>query len=172
MRVRRAAARSLDDARRRLGFLARHPLLRSPMGALDLRRGSLDRLGGRLRPAVQARHASAERRLGALRARLDAVRPAARRAAAVERLAALDARLRAAARRVLADRRARAAAADRQLRLLGPDETLARGWSLTFDADGRLVRCAADARPGTPIVTRVADGEVRSTVESSRPLNG
>lgn len=172
VRVRRGAGRSVEDARRRLGFLARHPLLRSPMGALDLRRGGLDRLSGRMRAAILARHAAAERRLGTLRARLDALRPSVRRAVAAERLAALEARLRAAARRGLVDRRARTTAADRELRLLGPDETLARGWSLTFDADGRLLRRAANARPGTPIVTRLTDGEVRSTVDSSRPRTG
>jgi exodeoxyribonuclease VII large subunit len=46
-----------------------------------------------------------------------------------------------------------------------PLRLLARGWSLTRTAEGDLVRSVADVRPGTPLVTTVADGEVRSTVD-------
>lgn len=171
-RAARIAVRRVDDARRRLGFLVRHPLLRSPHAALDLRRGALDRLAGRIRAARQLRRTEAQHRLSSLRARLEALRPSARHASAVERLRSLEARLHATARRGIADRLRRTDATDRQLRLLGPGETLARGWSLTFDAAGQLVRRAADATPGQPLVTRLADGEVRSTVQSSGPANG
>ena len=54
---------------------------------------------------------------------------------------------------------ARAAAYD-------PARSLARGWSITRTADGRLVRTAADAPPGTLLHTTVADGEVTSRVEA------
>ncbi len=46
-----------------------------------------------------------------------------------------------------------------------PARALARGWSLTRTADGRLVRTAADVAPGDLLVTTVADGTLRSTVE-------
>jgi exodeoxyribonuclease VII large subunit len=46
-----------------------------------------------------------------------------------------------------------------------PARLLARGWSLTRTADGGLVRTAADAPPGTRLVTTLAAGEVRSTVD-------
>jgi len=46
---------------------------------------------------------------------------------------------------------------------------LERGYSLTFDAAGRLVRQVGDAPVGTSLRTRVADGELTSTViESER----
>jgi exodeoxyribonuclease VII large subunit len=45
-----------------------------------------------------------------------------------------------------------------------PTRLLARGWSLTRTADGRLVRSVADATAGTELVTTLADGKVRSTV--------
>lgn len=48
-----------------------------------------------------------------------------------------------------------------------PVRLLARGWSLTRTADGRLVRSVADATAGTALVTTLADGEVRSTVEGA-----
>ena len=46
---------------------------------------------------------------------------------------------------------------------------LARGWSLTRTSDGRLVRSTADVAPGASLVTVVADGTVRSTVEETSP---
>lgn len=45
---------------------------------------------------------------------------------------------------------------------LGP--LLRRGFSLTFDIEGRVIRSAAVAPLGTTLITRLADGEVRSVV--------
>ncbi|HEX3332812.1 MAG TPA: exodeoxyribonuclease VII large subunit [Acidimicrobiales bacterium] len=44
------------------------------------------------------------------------------------------------------------------------DRQLERGYSLTLTAEGTLVRRAADLAPDQEIVTRLADGTVRSTV--------
>lgn len=49
---------------------------------------------------------------------------------------------------------------------LDPARVLARGWSLTHTADGRLVRSPADVGAGDRLVTRVAAGEIRSTVDA------
>ncbi len=46
-----------------------------------------------------------------------------------------------------------------------PARTLARGWSITRDGDGRLVRGPDDAPAGTRLHTTVARGEVTSVVE-------
>jgi exodeoxyribonuclease VII large subunit len=45
-----------------------------------------------------------------------------------------------------------------------PARLLARGWSVTRSADGRLVRSPADAPPGTELVTTLGSGTVRSEV--------
>ncbi|HEY1444138.1 MAG TPA: exodeoxyribonuclease VII large subunit [Acidimicrobiales bacterium] len=45
------------------------------------------------------------------------------------------------------------------------DRQLERGYSLTLAADGTLVRRAGDVAPGQEIVTRLAGGRVRSTVD-------
>jgi exodeoxyribonuclease VII large subunit len=44
------------------------------------------------------------------------------------------------------------------------DRQLERGYSLTLTAGGELVRSAADVGEGEEIVTRLADGTVRSSV--------
>ena len=60
---------------------------------------------------------------------------------------------------------ARLTQAESLLRVLGPQGTLERGYSITLDADGRLLRGVGDARPGQRIVTRLSDGDVLSTVD-------
>ncbi|MEM6313073.1 MAG: exodeoxyribonuclease VII large subunit [Planctomycetota bacterium] len=70
--------------------------------------------------------------------------------------AALRRELRLRGERI-AGLRARATAVD-------PDAVLRRGFTLTFDEAGNLVRTAAAARAAGSLVTRFADGEVRSAV--------
>ena len=50
-----------------------------------------------------------------------------------------------------------------------PKRQLERGWTLTSDASGRLVRTTATLTVGARITTRFDDGEVRSVVESTTP---
>jgi exodeoxyribonuclease VII large subunit len=48
------------------------------------------------------------------------------------------------------------------LRVLGPDATLQRGYSITMDDRGKLIRTVATVRPQMKIRTRVSDGEFGS----------
>ena len=50
------------------------------------------------------------------------------------------------------------------LRALGPDSTLRRGYSITTDAQGKIVRTVKLVRPQMKIRTRVSDGEFESEV--------
>jgi exodeoxyribonuclease VII large subunit len=50
------------------------------------------------------------------------------------------------------------------LRVLSPDATLARGYTITTDAAGKLLRSAAKARTGQKMRTRFPDGTVDSEV--------
>jgi exodeoxyribonuclease VII large subunit len=54
-----------------------------------------------------------------------------------------------------------------RVRLLDPVHTLARGWSITRTADGRVVRSAAELEPGATIHTTFAAGTARSRVEGT-----
>ena len=47
--------------------------------------------------------------------------------------------------------------------MLGPDATLRRGYSITLDQRGKLIRSVATIRPKMKIKTRVSDGEFEST---------
>src|SRR3989440_5456462 len=61
--------------------------------------------------------------------------------------------------------------AENILAVLGPDATLRRGYSMTMDANGDIVRSAAQAKPGERLRTRVADGEIESHVVGETPAS-
>lgn len=48
-----------------------------------------------------------------------------------------------------------------------PARALARGWSITRDASGSVVRRVADVAPGDLLVTTLADGTITSSIEST-----
>ncbi|MGI8755247.1 MAG: exodeoxyribonuclease VII large subunit [Acidimicrobiales bacterium] len=52
-----------------------------------------------------------------------------------------------------------------------PARALARGWSITVTADGRLVRDLHDLVPGTILATRVAAGTITSSVSAVTPAD-
>jgi exodeoxyribonuclease VII large subunit len=84
------------------------------------------------------------------------------------RLDALTDRTDRALRRGLDERRHRLARLAARLDALSPLAVLARGYSLTFRADGvTLVRSAAEVRPGDLIHTRLAEGQIVSRVEGT-----
>jgi exodeoxyribonuclease VII large subunit len=61
----------------------------------------------------------------------------------------------------------------RQLNLLGPDQVLARGYSITLDAaTGRILHQAHEVRPGQILRTKLSRGEVLSRVEMPPPAAG
>ena len=66
--------------------------------------------------------------------------------------------------RVLENARHRFRETEGILRVLGPDATLRRGYSITTDERGALVRTVASVHPEMKIRTRVSDGEFGSTV--------
>jgi exodeoxyribonuclease VII large subunit len=133
--------------------------------ALAVATGALDR-----RAAAAGRAAGV--RVGREAARLDGLGRRVDRSRLVGRLDRLDGALVAAGSRlgVSAGRRleraerdaagwsAVAAAAD-------PTRVLARGFTITRTADGRLVRRAGDVVAGDALVTTLAGGAVRSTVD-------
>jgi exodeoxyribonuclease VII large subunit len=51
------------------------------------------------------------------------------------------------------------------LRVLGPQATLKRGYSITRTAEGEIVRSVAQVAAGARLTTQVADGEIASRVE-------
>jgi exodeoxyribonuclease VII large subunit len=97
--------------------------------------------------------------------RLARVRPAAVIKDRREHLALQLRRIRENARNELRELQARTDGAASRLRLLGPEQVMARGYSITVDASGRVLRDAATVRHGQRIRTRLQQGEITSRVE-------
>jgi exodeoxyribonuclease VII large subunit len=81
-----------------------------------------------------------------------------------ERLAALDGRIERAQDFLLARACSRHASADGRLQTLSPLAVLNRGYALVFDANGVLIREAADAHDGGVITTRFSQSTLTSRV--------
>jgi len=101
-----------------------------------------------------------------LASRLRQVRPKEFLKQRREALNAGQRRLRELARAQFKHCKTSLAATESRLRLLGPEQVLARGYSITMDAaTGKIIRRALDAKLGQGLKTRVKEGEVFSKVE-------
>ncbi len=130
---------------------------------LDREAERLDRLGERAATGAASATRTEQLRLGHLAERLDR----ASAARLTRELATLDdhhRRLLLAGRRSVDDAERRLAHLAGRVGAVDPVRALARGWSITRTADGTVLRSAADATPGTEVLTTVADGSFRSTV--------
>jgi exodeoxyribonuclease VII large subunit len=146
------------DAMRR-GSLQRRGerILREPVMRLDSLRDRLSR-------AIESQLLHAHQRLEKLRIAHRSLHPRL----ILERRAALHTelgrRLQQAMRQIIDRREKQLKHLDAILRTLGPDSSLQRGYSITFDAHGRILRSADDANVGETITTRLAHGTIESTV--------
>ena len=80
------------------------------------------------------------------------------------RFAELARRLATCPPQLLGTARKRLERTEKILAVLGPDATLRRGYSMTTDATGNVVRSVTQVRRADQLRTRVTDGEIESTV--------
>ena len=137
--------RAVDRADHRVAMLRR--------GVAAAGTGAIDRADNRL--------ASASRRLSASASRVDRQSWA--------QLGRSVARIDVARRHALRTAERRVSAAAARVRALDPALALARGWSITRTAEGRVVRSTTDVAVGAAITTRVADGSLTSTITEVAP---
>jgi exodeoxyribonuclease VII large subunit len=128
---------------------------------------ALTRHAQRLRQAMTAQLENNVHRLAQLKLRLAAQRPAL--GAQQARLDNLGQALNRAAHNLLATQQHKLNALAASLQHLGPHAVLARGYSITRDADGNILRSIVPSRPGEKIEVQLADGSLGATVDSVRP---
>ncbi|MGP1310113.1 MAG: exodeoxyribonuclease VII large subunit [Phycisphaerales bacterium] len=148
----------------RVRAIISHPLFANPRGLVERAKDRVHRDERDLTRGLRARVASAHLRLERLAVRVHAGRPEAVHAARTATVREVDARLRGAMRRTLERRGDRLGAYERELRAVGPMQVLARGYSVTLDAQGRAIRDPAQVSAGQAIESRVLEGVIRSTV--------
>ncbi|MBV6516452.1 MAG: Exodeoxyribonuclease 7 large subunit [Planctomycetes bacterium] len=121
---------------------------------------------GRLR-LLRALRASVDawgERLESLRARLQALGPLNQLRREQQRLDFLVEGLEAAMKHRLELGAGRVGSLASRLEALSPLAVLQRGYSITRTAQGRVVRAAREVKAGDILLSRLADGEVRSVV--------
>jgi len=68
-------------------------------------------------------------------------------------------------KRIFAMTKDKLASLQARLQLLGPEQVLARGYSITLEEKtGKVIRSATEVKPGQGMLTRVKSGEIRSIV--------
>ena len=161
----RGQQRRLERAAQRLDRATAQ--LVSPAQRLQHQRERLNSLQYRLASAWSAPQGRRTARVNLLAQRLSHRVPDTGRAA--ERLAGAVRQLGQAHARLLVQRRNRLAAATAQLRALDPGNTLARGYAIARDAEGRIVRDAAALSAGQPLDLSFAQGGAQVQVQTTRP---
>ena len=159
----RGQQRRLERAAQRLDRAAGQ--LVSPAQRLEHQRERLNSLGFRLASAWSAPRAQ-RARVALLAQRLEHRKPDTRRAA--ERVANAARQLGQAHARLRLQARNRLAAAGAQLRALDPGNTLARGYAIARDAQGRILRDAASLQPGQALELRLRAARRPKSLRSGR----
>ena len=161
----RRVQQSMRNWRRELELMARGPLSRESERVLLPWRQRVDDLAEELRTAVADELTSYRQHLLTVTHQLERARPdrllLERRATLTLRRERLKSRLQAA----LTSWANRVAQARQQLQLLGPQAVLARGFSYTLNAGGKVVREAAELKPGDEFTTQLNKGRLRGVVK-------
>ena len=139
-------------------------LVARTVGALEGARGRLDGRAAQTATLARAKVSGGAGRLEADARRLDPGRLDARLSRAEASLTDAGRGVRRATARITAGADASLATVVARVSAADPARVLARGWSLTRTADGRLVRSASDVAPGDHLVTTFVRGVARSTV--------
>lgn len=147
-RLDRAALR-LVHPRERLGFAREHS----------------ERLAARMRAAMTRRLERLDGARRVLELRLVARKPDLRRE--MERCARAAQRLGAAGEHLVQRRTERLAALAIHLQHLAPQAVLARGYSITRDTEGRILRAVDETEAGEEISVELAIGRLRAIVNST-----
>ncbi|MEP6709268.1 MAG: exodeoxyribonuclease VII large subunit [Verrucomicrobiota bacterium] len=149
---------ALLNGKKQLAFMMRGVLRREPQRRIAEASQRIDLLGEELARGAVARVTNDRQRISAWLARLRERRPDQMIALRQQSIHSLLARLcEIANRRAQTDAlRLRRAAA--MLRLLAPEATLERGYSVTMDRHGNILRSSSDIELGTEISTLLAGG--------------
>lgn len=160
--LQRGLQRRIDTARQRLDRSALR--LIHPRQRVERNRLALTTLSQRLTRAIDAHHTLITRHIDHLAQRLDAHRPDPSRLRPP--LDALSRQLAQALQRQLAARHDRLAALDAHLQHLSPDAVLARGYSITRDTQGHILRSAVHVATGARVSIRLHEGALEATVDA------
>jgi exodeoxyribonuclease VII large subunit len=152
----------LSHQQTRLRFLSERALTRELVKRIHDAQQEIDFTREALRRAAQQRVVDTRTRLANFASLIKSRNPQREVIALEKGFADLRKRFGALAPRSLDQARQRFSRIEGILRALGPESTLRRGYSITIDAQGKIVRSVKVVRPKMKIRTRVSDGEFES----------
>lgn len=163
--LRRSLADWTERARERLLTIARGELLRAPRRRIDEERQRVDQMSAALVREIRATLDALRNALGQLEAK---IRPHAMKSAVEagrQEIALAGRRLTHGMAHRMQLEHSRLLKAVGLLRVLGPQATLERGYSITTDETGLALSSVSGVRSGMKLRTKLADGDVASTVD-------
>ncbi|MAC20870.1 MAG: exodeoxyribonuclease VII large subunit [Phycisphaerae bacterium] len=168
-RLRLLAQRGVERARGRIEVAARHEILRRPARMLDPHRRRLDDAGNGLIASMVRAMEVRRAHLAGLESRLGAVAPARSVAEASHRIEVAGGRLARGIEALIKRRITRIDHLAGQLRIVGPDSVLSRGYALVLDEAGKPIRDAGAMAVEDRIRATFARGSVVARVETVDP---
>jgi len=164
-RLARAARYQLQQIKLRLTELSQHGAFARMREAIRRREQRVDELVYRLAQAEQKIIQAQMRRLSVASTRLRHLDLRLRLNYFHKQLDTQSASMQNAMRTGLTQRRARLDHLTAQLQALSPTNILERGYALVFDADGNLVKDAAQVKSGDEITAQLAKGKLGAVVK-------
>lgn len=167
-RLRQLAQQRLEDKRETLGHTAQRLARMHPRRRLNDWTQRLDDFQGSMWRCLKQGVRRQDLAWRNLSERLMRLRPALVLKQRREVLEQARQRFRDQANYRVSQARSRVETLEARLRLLGPEQVLSRGYSITLDAaSGEVVRDAALVKAGQELRTRLKRGELRSRVEKA-----
>ncbi len=163
----RRVSAAIEHSRVHLAGLLRSALFREPVRRIEQAAQRMDTADQSLRRAAESRLTEIRQRLDALGSSLRHHRPDQILALHRQKIGSLAGALAERFQQKLRREKDRVARAGDMLRLLSPEHTIARGYTITTTAGGKFVRSTTDAPPGSEVHTRLRDGELISVVRET-----
>jgi exodeoxyribonuclease VII large subunit len=167
-RMRMLIDAQLDQQAQVVELMARGSLLHEPLRQLQAHEQEVDELDQRLRDAVRERLSILKDSFTEQQQVLARHHPMRIIADGGHRVALTGHRLQQSISLAVQRKHEQTETRSRMLHILGPQSVLARGFSYTTDVNGRVLNEVSDAPPGSQIITRLADGSLRSTVAAAQ----
>ncbi len=166
-RLDKAIERKLQGYRQHLAHISHKLQILRPQRRLQQHQQLLDELGMRLERGMRQLLAQKLQHCSQLSARLKLQTPAHRLTILRERLVNNQQKLQHNMHHLLSRKSLQLASLSREFQAVSPLQTLARGYSITTDAEtGNIITHSTEIRPGQRIHTRLLEGHLISTVES------
>jgi exodeoxyribonuclease VII large subunit len=139
-------------------------MFREPFRRIDESRQTCDRIGEELAGMLDRRMERLSSALSTMAAELASVHPGQQLARVRQKLLTLEDKVGTHAHHRLQLDRGRLERIQAALAALSPEATLARGFSITRNAEGHVITASSQVKPGDQLRTQLVEGEIVSEV--------